>query len=124
MTCTEVIYYREDTSADAQVLIWLDGLPDKVQEKCIAYVGRLCSSGNELRRPVCDIAESGIWYLRPTWQAMHYRILYAFVGKNKAILLHGCTKVARLKPRDIAIALRKLGKYKKNPQLHTYIEEL
>jgi hypothetical protein len=124
MPRTEVIYYREETSADAQILIWLDGLPDKVQDKCVDYVGRLCSSGSELRRPVCDITEPGIWYLRPRWQDVHYRILYAFVGKNKAILLHGCTKVDRLKPRDIAIAQRKLGKYKRNPQIHTYIEEL
>jgi hypothetical protein len=123
MPTIEVIYYREKADADAQVLIWIDGLPDKVQDKCIAYVDRLRSSGNELRRPICDIAESGIWYLRPTL-GIHYRILYAFVGKNKAVLLHGCTKVARLKPRDIAIALRKLEKYKKNPQIHTYIEEL
>ena len=89
----EVIYYREKADVDAQVLLWLDRLPSKVHDKCIAYVDRLSEFGNDLRRPSCDIVQSPIWELRPTWQGVHYRILYAFMGKNKAVLLHGCTKV-------------------------------
>lgn len=123
MPQTKVIYYRQEADADAQVLGWLAGLPKKVQDKCADYVRRLGNSGNELRRPVCDIHQSPIWYLRPTWQGVHYRILYAFAGDNKAVLLHGCTKVRRIKERDIAIALRKFNKYMANPELHTYIEE-
>lgn len=119
----EVIYFRQEAKADAQVLMWLDGLSATVQDKCLACVGLLREKGNELRRPTADKVFLKIRELRPTWQGVHYRILYAFAGKDKAILLHGCIKVAKIKQRDIAIALRKLGAYKADPELHSYIEE-
>jgi len=123
MSQTEIIYYRQEADADAQVLVWLDGLTGKVRNKSLSYVGRLRDFGNNLRRPTGDILQSPIWDLRPTWQGIHYRILYAFAGEKKAILLHGCIKVHRIKERDIAIALEKFKKYMANQELHTYIEE-
>jgi len=123
MPRTEIVYYKEETDADAQVQDWLDGLTGKVREKSLAYVERLRDFGNDLRRPTGDILQSPIRELRPSWQGVHYRILYAFAGENKVVLLHGCIKVDRVKPRDIAIALLKFKKYKHNLELHTYIEE-
>ena len=78
--------------------------------------------GNELRRPTVDKVFLKIRELRPTWQGVHYRILYAFAGEKKAVLLHGCIKVRKIKERDIGIALQKFKKYNAKPELHTYIE--
>ena len=48
--------------------------------------------GFELRRPMADLLEDGIYELRVRVGKVNYRILYFFHGRNVAILTHAMTK--------------------------------
>ena len=66
MPQTDVVFFAEDDSS-APLLVWLDGLPPKVQNKCIVRIERLAELGHELRRPEADMLRDGIYELR-VWQ--------------------------------------------------------
>ena len=53
MPQTECVFFADETGA-APGITWLDSLPPKVQDKCIAFVERLSEQGYDLRRPTCD----------------------------------------------------------------------
>jgi len=105
-------------------LDWLDNLPAKVQDKCVALVERLAQTGHKLRRPYCDFLEQGIYELRARYGNVNYRILYAFVGKNIVLLSHGFLKERKVPKREIDRALRNLSKYIRDREAHTYSGEL
>lgn len=123
MAKTEVVIYQE---RDGQVplLEWLDNLPSKAQDKCIALIERLAEAGHELRRPHCDFLEQGIYELRAGHANVHYRILYAFVGRNVVLLAYGCLKERRVPRTAINKAVGNLNNYLQNPKAHTYFGEL
>ena len=81
MPHTEVVFYQEDNQA--LVFQWMKKLPAKVQDKCQAYLGQLEDFGYELRRPVTDLLRDGIYELRPSYQSVHYRMLYFFPKRDK-----------------------------------------
>ncbi len=120
---TEVVIYQEQPG-EVPLLCWLDGLPVKVRDKCIDKVERLEERGYDLRRPNCDYLDQGIYELRARQGKVRYRILYAFIGENAALLSHGCTKKKAVPKREINKALMNLHKYTENPKAHTYIGEL
>jgi phage-related protein len=103
---------------------WLDSLPSKVQDKCIVKVELLGEYGNELRRPHCDYLENEIYELRARHGNVHYRILYAFVGRSIVLLSHGCTKKKRVPRTEINRAIRNRGNYVQDRKAHTYVGEL
>ncbi len=98
MPRTEVLFYQE---SDAVVLVdqWLNRLPPKVQDKCGAYLSQLEEYGHELRRPVADYLRDGIYELRPSFQGVHYRILYFFYDSGK-----GKPGIAKSKPNVVVIS--------------------
>ncbi|MBN1506598.1 MAG: type II toxin-antitoxin system RelE/ParE family toxin [Sedimentisphaerales bacterium] len=122
MLKTLVLIYRE-AEGSAPLLEWLDGLPEKAQDKITARVELLAERGHELRRPHCDYLEHEIYELRVRLGHVQYRILYAFVGLNVVLLSHGCTKEDVVPKSEIARALRNLAAYKSAPAKHTYSEQ-
>lgn len=120
MPQTTVIFFAE-TDGTAPLLNWLDGLPPKVQDKCIVKIERLGEMGYELRRPEADLLRGGIYELRVAFRSIQYRILYFFHG-NMAIISHGLKKESEVPDKDIEIALKRMEMFKLNPQLHTYEE--
>jgi len=122
MPRTLVLIYQE-AEGSVPLLEWLDGLPDKAQDKITARVELLAERGHELRRPHCDYLEQGVYELRVRLGHVQYRILYGFVGRNVVLLSHGCTKEDAVPKSEITRALRNLAAYKSAPAKHTYSEQ-
>ena len=124
MPKTELLIYQE-ANGNVPLIEWLDGLrPAAVRSQCLARVERLEQFGYKLRRPSCDYLGNGVYELRTKHQRVNYRILYGFVGKNKTLLSHGCTKEGQISRTDISRARRNLDNYLEHPELHAYVGEL
>ena len=121
MPITEVRFYQE-ADGTVPVMEWMDGLPKKIRNKCHAYVNRLTAEGHELRRPTAAPLRDEIRELRPSYQGVHYRILYFFYGQGVAVLAHGCTKEGAVADTDINLAIRRRTKYIEDHTTHTYTE--
>lgn len=119
MPKTTIRIYQE-SDGSVPLLKWLDEQPEKVQDKFTVLLELPADRGYDLRRPNCDLLESGVYELRARHQHVNYRILYGFVGKNIVLLSHGCTKKAKVKQQDIKLAVRSLGRYAECPEKHTY----
>ena len=120
MPRTTVLIFAE-TDGKAPLMEWLDALPPKVQDKCIVKIERLAEMGHELRRPEADLLRDGVHELRIAFRSTQYRILY-FFHEQVAVISHGLTKESEVPDRDIEMTLRRMEKFKLNPQLHTYEE--
>jgi len=59
MPATEVLFYQEEDGA-VPLIQWLEELPAKALEKCLARLLRLEELGHELRRPEGDYLRDGI----------------------------------------------------------------
>jgi phage-related protein len=117
---TEVVLFTE-ADGTCPLINWLDGLPPKVQDKCIVRVERLAEMGYELRRPEVDFLRDGIYELRASHQGVHYRMLYFFHGKT-AVLSHGLVKERKVPQREVELAIKRKAMYADNPEKHTYRE--
>jgi hypothetical protein len=113
---SEIVFYKEGETVLFEQ--WLNTLPVKVQAKCLAQVRLLRAQGHELRRPIADFLRDGIYELRPTYQGVHYRILYFFSGKNVVVISHGLLKESEVPAREINKAMERKRKYEANPQAH------
>jgi len=82
-----VIYYP-DARGSTPVLAFLLGLPHDDQQKVFAYISYLEEHGESLRRPIAEYLGDKLYELRPK----QVRILYAFVGKGTAVILHAFRK--------------------------------
>jgi phage-related protein len=111
-----MVFYREGETVLFER--WLNTLPVRVQAKCLSQLGLLRSQGHELRRPIADVLRDGIYELRPTYQGVHYRILYFFSGKNLVVISHGITKESQVPAIEIDRALERKKKYEANPRAH------
>ncbi len=114
-----VLFAESDESAP--LLTWLDGLPEKVQMKCISRIERLKAIGHELRRPEADLLRDGIHELRVKHGHVNYRMLYFFTG-GQAVLSHGLTKEDVVPDVEIERALRRKVLFESEPLKHTYQE--
>ncbi len=132
MPRTEVLFYQDDEDA-VPVDEWLRALPKKVQAKCQVYLGQLEDFGHELRRPVADFLRNGIYELRPSYQGVHYRILYFFPkrdrGKARAetkerpqivVVSQGLVKEGAVPDAEIDRAIERKAKFEANPEVHTF----
>ena len=117
---TVVVFFVEDNGS-VPSLDWLDGLPEKVQDKFIVRVERLAECGHELRRPEADYLRDGVYELRVRHMRVNYRLLY-FFSEQRAVLSHGITKEGKVPDRDIDSAVSRLCKFESNPEKHTYYE--
>lgn len=116
MPKTDVLLFAE-SNGSAPLIEWLDGLPSKVQDKCIVRIERLKRLGHELRRPEADHLRDGIYELRICHRNIHYRVLY-FFNKRKAVLSHGLVKERDVPDREINLAIKRKLRYSENPQIH------
>ena len=123
MPAVHVLLYKEDDGT-IPILEWLDSLPSKVQDKCVARIKRLRDLGHELRRPEADYLMDGIYELRLRNQTVNYRVLYFFHGKSVVVLSNGLTKEKEVAPGEIdkAIVLRK--RFDTIPVSHIYRWEI
>jgi hypothetical protein len=119
---TEVIFYREEDRS-VPLLDWLDGLPAKAQDKCLARLARLEALGHELRRPEADYLRDGIYELRVSLQGRPYRMLYFFQGNRAAVVSHGIVKEQKVPPKEIDRAIERKKKFLANPTRHTFTPE-
>lgn len=117
------VYFYLDFDGRSPVLDWLSELQRSTRKafaKCAAIIERLEAEGHELRRPTADILEDGIYELRAKVGTANYRILYCFLGKNVAFLLHGLTKEAAIPPADLDRAKRHKADLEANQTRRTY----
>ena len=121
MPRTHVVFYK-DREGNVPVLEWLDGLPARIQDKCVVKIERLRELGHELRRPEADLLRNGVYELRVGREGMNYRILYFFHGRVAAVLAHGLTKEQEVPVKDIERALERKRLFEQDPDGHTYRE--
>ena len=117
MPKTDVLLFAE-SNGSIPFIEWLDGLPSKVQDKCIVRIERLKALGHELRRPEADYLRDGIYELRICHRNIHYRVLY-FFNKKKVVISHGLIKESDLPDGEIHLAIRRKEHYSEKPQTHT-----
>jgi phage-related protein len=117
---TEVLIFAEDDGS-APLLAWLDGLPSKVQDKCVVRIERLGEMGHELRRPEADMLRDGIHELRASFRRVQYRMLYFFHGQQ-AVISHGLIKEKEVPPHEIDLAIDRRRRFEEDPDRHTYGE--
>lgn len=115
---TNVVLFAE-ADGTCPLIEWLDGLPPKVQDKCIVRMERLAEMGYELRRPEADSLRDGIYELRASYQGVHYRVLYFFHGKQ-AVISHGLVKKDRVPLNNIELAIKRRGQFSADPLAHSY----
>ncbi len=120
MPVTDVLIYADDDGS-APLLVWLDELPAKVQDKCLVRIERLGQMGHELRRPEADSLRDGIYELRASFRGVHYRMLYFFHGQQ-AVISHGLVKEREVPPREIDLAMDRRRQFEKDPDKHAYGE--
>lgn len=116
---TELVYYQ-DAAADVPMADWLDQLPNKALQKCLARLERLELLGHDLRRPEADFLRDGIYELRASYQGVHYRMLYFFHKQLAVVVSHGLTKERAVPPREIDLAIQRKQKFESNPKRHTF----
>ncbi len=117
---TTVIFYAEEDGSPP-LLTWLDQQQSKVQDKCLVKIERLAELGHELRRPEADFLRDGIYELRVRHRRVNYRMLY-FFHERSAVISHGLTKEDVVPDVDIDLAIRRKGRFARDPQKHTYEE--
>jgi hypothetical protein len=61
---TTIVFFQERPDQIPSLVEWLDSLPAKAQQKCLARLKRLEDMGHELRRPEADYLRDGIYELR------------------------------------------------------------
>jgi len=120
MPPTPVAFFLEDDGS-CPLLVWLDCLAPKIQNKCIVRIERLAQFGDELGSPEAELLRDGIRELRMSWQDMDYRVLY-FFHRQTAVLSHGFAKEGKIPNDEIDRALYHKRLFQTNPELHTYQE--
>lgn len=126
MPQTEIRVFRL-ANGDTPLDDWLATLRDrfpKAYAKCLAAIINLSQNGNSLRRPAADYLRDGIWELRAKAGGVNYRILYAFNGRNVAILTSGLTKRDKVPLAEIEIAIERMALVRKDPKKYTAEFEL
>lgn len=100
------IYYFVDEPGENPVKAFIKTLAVKERAKVFAYISELKKQGNNLRRPMADYLEDGIYELRPK----DNRIFYFFYLKDNAVLIHAIKKRTRQIPRnDLSLCLKRKG---------------
>lgn len=119
MPQTELKLFRT-SDGRVPILEWLEQLPTKAQDKCLARIIRLKQLGHRVRRPEADLLRDRIWELRAKLARNQYRMLYFFHGREAIILTHGFLKNERRVPRQqIEFAIRCRNEYLGHPVRHT-----
>ena len=106
----EIEFYELENGTEP-VRIFLDSLDSKMSAKIIRNIQILSELGPELRFPLSEYIEDGIFELRTQQGNDISRILYFFFIGKKAILTNGVIKKTNKLPKK---ALELAKKYKKD----------
>lgn len=106
----DIDFYRTD-SGECPTEEYLDSLNKKLRAKTLRSISILEEFGNELRHPISELVEDGIFELRTIVGNDITRILYFFVIGEKIVLTHGFTKKTQKTPRR---EIEKAKKYRKD----------
>lgn len=110
----ENIYYFIDDRGRNPVKEFIDGLPLKEQQKVFAYISELRQQGHNLRRPMADYLQDGIYELRPKSN----RIFYFFFLGNSVILIHAIRKKTDKIPRqDLELCFSRKNETEENSRI-------
>lgn len=127
----DVVFYCE-ADGTSPVKEWLDELAastsirdNKLHDKCFQYFAMLETEGHTFtdgnRAKVCG---NGLFDIRIGAKNVNFRILYFLHGRRLAVVAHWCTKERIIEERDMALALKRRGLFLKDPDKHTWNEEL
>jgi len=120
MPPTDVILFRE-ADGSVPLLDWLDSLPAKARARCVQRLDLLEEHGHELRRPHVEYLEgTDLYELRIKVFRVNYRILYFFHGREAAVVSHGFGKEGAIPPGEIALATERMGRFKADPERHSF----
>ena len=98
------VYYFVDKDDAIPVKEFINSLIEKEQAKVYAYITELKKQGNNLRRPMADYLEDGIYELRPK----DNRIFYFFYLCDRAVLVHAIKKhVKKILESDLRLCLKR-----------------
>lgn len=98
------VYYFVDKDGSKPVKEFIDSLTQKEQAKVYAYITELKKQENNLRRPMADYLEDGIYELRPK----DNRIFYFFYLRERAILVHAMKKhVMKIPEGDLRLCIKR-----------------
>ena len=120
------IHFYKDEDGTVPFKDWLEQMARrnaKAHKKCIAYLKHLRTEGHRLGRPIAATLRDGIYELRPSYQGVHFRILYGFAGKGLVVVSHGIGKERRVPPGEIDKAAARLAQYQRDPKKHAYPED-
>lgn len=113
----KIIFYK-DQNGRSEVEEYIENLRMKQDnkdsrikfQKIAAYIKLLLKNGLRLAEPYIKHIDNEIWELRP----LRDRILFAYIGKNKFILLsHFMKETAKTPRKEIEKAKRLLEEYKR-----------
>lgn len=122
MPKTEVVIYCE-LDGTAPFLKWFEKLPERAQDKILVRIERLKELGHELRRPEADYLQDEIYELRVKAQAVNYRVLYFFHGRQMVVLSQGFSKQqAKVPDSEMKSAVQRRTKFQESPNRHTFKE--
>jgi phage-related protein len=91
------VCYFIDKDGSKPVKEFIHSLTQKEQTKAYAYIRELKNQGNNLRRPMADYLEAGIYELRPK----DNRIFYFFYLRDRAVLVHAIKKHVKKVPENV-----------------------
>jgi phage-related protein len=98
------VYYFVDRDGVKPVNEFIDSLTQKEQAKVYAYITELKKQGNNLRRPMVDYLEDGIYELRPK----DNRIFYFFYLRDRIVLVHAIRKhVKKVPENDLRLCIKR-----------------
>lgn len=106
MSRKRVVYYVDERDKNP-VWDYIHVLSSDERDKCFEYIAYLEEMG-EVRRPVGDYLGQKLYELRPK----QTRIIYFFMLKDHAVLLHAFRKKTnRVPDREIQIALKRMNDF-------------
>ena len=100
-----VVYYLDERGANP-VWEFISSLSMDERDKCFEYIAYLEEAGEQIRRPAGDYLGGKLYELRPK----QTRILYFFMFKDYAVLLHAFRKTNNAIPAaEIKTALNRMN---------------
>lgn len=105
----EIDFYSSP-SGDEPVDEFLDSLPRKARQKCLAFIDRFREQGFSLPSGWVRKVASDVWELRPEWNGIEYRLLLGQIAPGKfRIVMAGQKETSQAAfQNDIQTARRRL----------------
>ena len=122
------LWYFGTSPMSSPVIDWINELTDGTPigqsryDICRTLIEQLERSGSDLRRPTSAPLGGGLYELRGSdRQGTPVRLIFAFAGTGRALLLAGCVKRSAGEfERAKSVAARRLVQFKADPIGHTF----